>query len=508
MRFSPLSPDWVCQALDDLAQAGIFTYEGEGFSGGKVTRGEAARLVARAVAAVEAGEGVRFSQGGAYEDALRKVGSATRLLARLEALEARAPQEVEQYELEYVAANRDLESLAKALAEAELDAQGTPRLEKAEKDYRAALDRLGSVSLKLAQARQESGREEQIRQLRAEKEAALKELQAGSAAVQPSKLVSAAQRGTVERLKDEFAAELADMGYGAVRVAQAKPAAMEADSPYKVSGELRYSYAQGEGPRAAIGDDSRLRLRLYGEAALSRDWSAYAMVEADKHFMTQGRGSLDWDRLYLKGKAGKAELTAGRFGYMIAEGNIYDSTFKGAVAEFGDPVRIRAGWGRTSVHGDGALASASYKAADYNVEGGFYRYEDRWNDDKNTIAYLGGNYFLGKFSLGAMYLRGSFEDRRGDRDGYVLTLGYGELKTWKPGAHSFFVKYYDQAQATYVAHTMNGPAGYMEGFKGFGAGVYYTLAENLLYGLEYYNLEDKNSAAKGRTLWNQISYYF
>jgi hypothetical protein len=48
----------------------------------------------------------------------------------------------------------------------------------------------------------------------------------------------------------------------------------------------------------------------------------------------------------------------------------------------------------------------------------------------------------------------------------------------------------------------------MQGFSGFGGGMYYTLAENLIYGIEYYDLEEKGTGLRGRTLWNHISLFF
>ncbi|MBP2662031.1 MAG: hypothetical protein H6Q69_5063 [Firmicutes bacterium] len=48
----------------------------------------------------------------------------------------------------------------------------------------------------------------------------------------------------------------------------------------------------------------------------------------------------------------------------------------------------------------------------------------------------------------------------------------------------------------------------MQGVKGYGLGVSYTLAENLVAGVEYYDLTDKITGQKGKTVWTQLTHYF
>jgi len=82
------------------------------------------------------------------------------------------------------------------------------------------------------------------------------------------------------------------------------------------------------------------------------------------------------------------------------------------------------------------------------------------------------------------------------------------LKTWRKGTYGIFAKYYNQPQYTYIAHGMDGTGGSMQGFKGYGLGMNYTLKENLVAGIEYYKLTDKVSEEKGNTWWSQVSRYF
>jgi hypothetical protein len=107
-----------------------------------------------------------------------------------------------------------------------------------------------------------------------------------------------------------------------------------------------------------------------------------------------------------------------------------------------------------------------------------------------------------------MVLSSSLKDRNGNDNGYVLSLNYGDLKSWRAGTYEIFAKYYNQSRGTYIAHGMNGIGGSMQGFKGYGVGMNYALKENLVAGIEYYRLSDKISKDKGDTWWSQLTYYF
>lgn len=58
-----------------------------------------------------------------------------------------------------------------------------------------------------------------------------------------------------------------------------------------------------------------------------------------------------------------------------------------------------------------------------------------------------------------------------------------------------------------IAHTMNGS--YSDnGFKGWGAGVNYTLAKNMVAGFEYYDLDSKGYDTSYKTLWSELTVTF
>ncbi|WP_196590160.1 hypothetical protein [Pectinatus frisingensis] len=115
---------------------------------------------------------------------------------------------------------------------------------------------------------------------------------------------------------------------------------------------------------------------------------------------------------------------------------------------------------------------------------------------------------IGNYTLGAMYLKASEQDKSNSSDGYVLTAKYGYNRSWIPGTYEIDTYYYDMAGTTYINHTMSGLGSYMNGFKGYSAGWYLYINQNILLGIEYYDLKDKTSLDNVKTWWGQVSYSF
>ena len=280
------------------------------------------------------------------------------------------------------------------------------------------------------------------------------------------------------------------------------------DRTVKIDGELRYHYALNTSSVPGSSDSSGLRLRAGFDTALTKDWRIRAMVEGKKGFVNY-RDSLKLERLYAIGRIGGIGVHAGRFGYLMGEGNLYDSGFTGIRLETGDPVKYTLSYGETDYTTKTAAVTAKYKDFDYDLEAGLYSYQQTGNgQQRNTIWQLGGNYHFSNFSAGAMVLRSTLVDSHGNRNGYVFSLSHGKLKSYRPGTYTIFVKYYNQPQGTYIAHGMNGLANRLQGFSGYGAGMHYTLAKNVMAGLEYYNLTDKISGEAGNTWWVFVTNYF
>ena len=367
-----------------------------------------------------------------------------------------------------------------------------------------------------------------ITQLQAKKAAAEKDLQ-GAIQIQQ---VKAASDGSninngnydsdvvkIDALKVEFDKELRDLGMGASYVANSLATSSEADSDklaedtkYSLAGEARFSYSGNSGSDTNVYRQSRLRVRLYGKDKLNNDWSVLGMLEANKYFLNNDHGETDWfnfDRYYLHGKTGATSLDIGRFGYNIAEGNIYDTSFNGISASLGNTVKYTFIAGQTDGEAETYGLTAKYTGYDYDIETVYHQFgDDKWNSSSRTIAHAGINYYFDNFRLGAVYLHSDLADAEGNKEGYVGTVAYGKLKTWVKGTYEFQAKYYRQPVGTYITHTMSGLGGSLGGFKGLGFFFSYTLDTNVVAGIEYYRLRDLLSDEQGNTLWGQVSYYF
>ena len=400
---------------------------------------------------------------------------------------------------------------------------------KREEEYKITAGEFQKVARRMAELNSlKQSYQGSITQLQAKKAAAEKDLQ-GAIQIQQ---VKAASDGSninngnydsdvvkIDALKVEFDKELRDLGMGASYVANSLATSSEADSDklaedakYSLAGEARFSYSGNSGSDTNVYRQSRLRVRLYGKDKLNNDWSVLGMLEANKYFLNNDHGETDWfnfDRYYLHGKTGATSLDIGRFGYNIAEGNIYDTSFNGISASLGNTVKYTFIAGQTDGEAETYGLTAKYTGYDYDIETGYHQFgDDKWNSSSRTIAHAGINYYFDNFRLGAVYLHSDLADAEGNKEGYVGTVAYGKLKTWVKGTYEFQAKYYRQPVGTYITHTMSGLGGSLGGFKGLGFFFSYTLDTNVVAGIEYYRLRDLLSDEQGNTLWGQVSYYF
>ncbi|MEG6586618.1 S-layer protein [Dendrosporobacter sp. 1207_IL3150] len=275
-----------------------------------------------------------------------------------------------------------------------------------------------------------------------------------------------------------------------------------------LNGNIRIHHAANNGDGRLGQDSSGIRVYLGANSEINKDWQAYALLEGQKR-ISNYNNFFKLSRLYAAGKVGKSSATIGSFGYLMADGNIYDSGYKGARFDFTGPLKYTFSHGQTDYTKETYVATAKYSDYDYDLEAGVYHYKkDSGASEQNTILTIGGNYNFSNFGVGAMYLDASLKDSRGDSDGYVFSFKYGDLKTYRPGTYDIFAKYYNQSSETYIAHGMNGLGGRMQGFKGYGLGMNYTLAQNFTAGIEYYNLSDKISREKSQSWWSQLTHYF
>lgn len=313
------------------------------------------------------------------------------------------------------------------------------------------------------------------------------------------------------RRRVEYADELSAIGYFD-RESSYMQASTEVKAPkisekrFKIDGEARVDYGAHSGYKS-ISDRSHVRVRIYGDYNIDDNWHFISMLENEK--ILSGKGEDNWmdiDRWYLTGKVGSTQVDAGAFGSFLAEGNIYDSRFTGVRVSGKEPFSYMAEAGTIKHAGFAAAAEASTTHDIYTLGAGLYRFdlEDR---GKRNIYMLNVHRPLGGlYDLGLMGLLG--EDERTSEKGYVVSLTRGKEKTWERGNMYYFLKYYHQPYTTYVLHTMNGLADYMDGFEGIGAGIHYTVKPDWLLQAEYYNLKDLEEGGRNHTFWLALSYYF
>lgn len=313
------------------------------------------------------------------------------------------------------------------------------------------------------------------------------------------------------RRRVEYADELSAIGYFD-RESSYMQASTEVKAPkppekrFKIDGEARVDYGAHSGYKS-ISDRSRARVRIYGNYNIDDNWHFISMLENEKILSGKGEDSwMDIDRWYLTGKVGSTQVDAGAFGSFLAEGNIYDSRFTGVRVSGKEPFSYMAEAGTIKQAGFAAAAEASTTHDIYTLGAGLYRFDLKDRGERNIYMLNVHRPLGGLYDLGLMGLLGEDESR--SEKGYVVSLTRGKENTWQRGNAYYFLKYYHQPYTTYVLHTMNGLADYMDGFEGIGAGIHYTVKPDWLLQAEYYNLKDLEEGGRNHTFWLALSYYF
>ena len=330
-----------------------------------------------------------------------------------------------------------------------------------------------------------------------------------------------AKGANVDKLAAEFADELDALG---VRVANLEK---KADN-VKVTGEVRYRYTDSELNGNEYND---LRSRIWVNGQINDDWSYTGMIENTQDFTEDaGNEKTEFKRAYVEGKIGGLDLTAGRYGAFFANGNVYDAQADGAQLSYGDKVKVTAFAGKgTDEAGDGAASNGNYAGGEisaamgenFSLNGGYVNFKDmgqvtgetETNVD-NAIWYVGADANFGDFTLSGMYLKGDMsendQDVKGvDDDGYTVGLSYKGAEASEAGSYGIWANYYDQGGQTYVAHTTDANTFGNDGFKGYGVGVNYTFAKNIVGTVAYYDTESKlDSDVDDQIIWADMTFTF
>ena len=332
-----------------------------------------------------------------------------------------------------------------------------------------------------------------------------------------------AKGANVDKLAAEFADELDNLG---VRVANLEK---KADN-VKITGELRYHYAETDKDSQSAGFENQLRSRIWVNGAINDDWTYTGMLENIQNLANdKGDETTKFQRAYVNGKLGGVKVQAGRYHTKWSEGNVYDNRFDGIQASYGKDVKLMVGYGKAdnmtgiadidngkkSNAKDTVYAELSGNVGKLALAAGYYDFNDigEVDGDDDNIWTIGATYSFDKnFKLGAMYLQGEDEvgnEKNLDDNGYVVTAQYKGAKAAQVGSWGLVAKYYDQGETTYIDHTMNGKADKMDGFKGYSVAANYTFAKNIVGQVEWYDLDAKHDGAKdAKTIWSQVVFNF
>ena len=343
----------------------------------------------------------------------------------------------------------------------------------------------------------------------------------------------------VDKLAAEFADELDNLG---VRVANLEK---KADN-VKITGNIRYSYAEKGGD--IDGFSNKLRSRIWVKGQVNDDWSYTGMLENIQDFTdNDGEEGTNFQRAYVTGKLGGVSVDAGRQQLTLVDGNMYDTRADGIVASYGKDVKVTGFYAKPTNQVKALNAAKVVGVYDLkntveydNVYGakldakigvvaataGYTVFQDGVSTtagklfgadfsnsidlDDNKIWNVGVAFDVAKdLNLSANYMKSSEEFTvDNDDDAIIVGLSYKGAKAAKAGSYGVYAKYYDQARSTVVAHTMNGEYG-NKGFKGYMVGANYAFAKNIIGAVEYYDLEGKDAAETDmKTLWSQLVFTF
>jgi hypothetical protein len=329
-----------------------------------------------------------------------------------------------------------------------------------------------------------------------------------------------AKGANVDKLAAEFADELDNLG---VRVAKLES---NADN-VKITGQIRYEYA---GRKGSLNPGKRvaknlLRSRLFVNGAINDDWSYTARIQNDQDLSNNsGDEATKLNQAYVTGRLGGLQVLAGKGDQLLANGNLYDDTAELVRLTYGKEVKVSAYAGKPTdynyEHFYGAELSAKLK--NLTLSAGYDKFQDALKEnanvdlsEDNAIWNVTAAYKMGDVTLSATYLDSDLDSSKlatgADTDGYVIGLAYKGANKAKAGSWGLWANYYDQGAGTFVAHTMkSGDWGDMmtEGFKGYNVGANLTLAKNMVYSIDYYDLEGKETEKDSRVIWNRLQITF
>ena len=307
--------------------------------------------------------------------------------------------------------------------------------------------------------------------------------------------VDAEQNAIINRLANEFSAELNNLG---VRVSTLENKvgnfAFTGDARLKYEGShtTENAYVNDEDSETFKRSKFDYRARVQFEATVNDNTKAVVrLATGDKEFGAQGNPETTLDRVYVQHNFGKyATATVGRQDLVIGSGLTYDGAFEGAQATVGkDKLNATVSYGYM-VDGDLADLSREENAqtTSYQVNAKLGKHVDakgyyvQYHGDKSE-NYFGGavDTHFGPHSkvwLGGEYSR--YEALGAAGEGWTAGIGYGKYDITKPGTWSTKAQYFRLGEASPVTSpTWNLPDISNSNFRGWLGTIDYAVAKNV-----------------------------
>ena len=312
-----------------------------------------------------------------------------------------------------------------------------------------------------------------------------------------------------DKLAAEFADELDTLG---VRVAKLEKGA----DNVKISGETRLRYWNSDNND---GDKTQLRTRIWIKGQVNEDWTATAMLEnvQDLGGIWEDEGgeeTTNMQRAYVNGKVGGLAVQAGRYSFCDFNGGIvYDHRMDGVQVSYGKDVQLTAGFGQASsgAKDDMAYAKVATKFGMVDAAVDYYKFDKGTTKQPGEVELYNVSAALPlakDLKLTGIYMINESEVADAD-DGYVVALNYKKASAAKPGSWALWAKYYDQPVGTAVDPTWESSyEPFAEGWTGYGVGLDYAVAKNMVAQVKYYEIEGEVSGDEVGTLYAQLNVSF
>ena len=333
--------------------------------------------------------------------------------------------------------------------------------------------------------------------------------------------VDAEQNAIINRLANEFATELNNLG---VRVSTLENKV--GNFAFTGDARLRYQHSKVENEDKSETYKSKFdyRGRVQFAATVNDNTKAVVRLVGEKEFGAAGNPETSLDRVYVQHNFGKyATATVGRQDLVVGNGLVYDDAFEGAVATVGkDKLNASVAYGYLQggsyineagkkVEFDKAERKDNSQVTVYQLNTmpteklavkGFYA--DVHEKGVNSVYGASVDAKLGsKVWVGGEYAKQETKGAAGEA--WTAGLGYGEADMAKAGTWGAKVQYFDLKKAAPVVSNTWNLNDQNQNYRGYLATVDYTVAKNV--GLSAYATFDSKKKDDNNKSVNLPEYY-